>query len=111
MQSFNPLYVKAYKKLHPAVMCGVLASTGMYQKSDPLIWRTKMYLVSRLKLNFYIKPDFVSYDIWSLPQKWVTKFKGIKLAWTIGSPELEEKARKYVDNIIFENYCAEIPKP
>ena len=110
VQSFNPLYVKAYKKLHPAVMCGVLASTGMYQKTDPFRWRTKMYLVSRLKLNFYIKPDFVSYDVWSLPQPWVTKYKGIKLAWTVSTRELEEKARTYMDNIIFENYLAEIPQ-
>lgn len=110
VQSFNPLYVKAYKKLHPEVMCGVLASTGMYQKTDPFRWRTKMYLVSRLKLNFYIKPDFVSYDMWSLPQPWVTKYRGVKLAWTVNTHELEEKARTYVDNIIFEGYLAEIPK-
>ncbi len=107
VQSFDPFYAKAYKKLAPDVPCGILAQGKMSEKGDPLSWRIKAYLLSRMKFNKLVKPDFVSYGFWLLPQKCVTKFKGYKLAWTIRSPEDEAQARKYVDNIIFENYLAE----
>ena len=101
VQSFDPFYAKAYKKLCPAVPCG-----EMSKKGDSLAWKFKAHLLSRLKLNGLVKPDFVSYGFWQLPQKCVTKFGGTKLAWTVRSPEDDAHARKYVDNIIFENYLA-----
>ena len=106
MQSFDPFYAKAYKALAPAIPCGELAQAKMSEKGDPLSWKIKARLLSRLKLNFWVKPDFVSYGFWLLPQRCVTKFKGAKLAWTVRSPEDEAQARQYVDNIIFENYLA-----
>lgn len=106
VQSFDPFYAKAYKKLAPAVPCGILAQAKMSEKGDRLSWKIKAYFLSRLKFNGLVKPDFISYGFWLLPQKCVTKFKGAKLAWTIRSPEDEAQARKYVDNIIFENYPA-----
>ncbi len=106
VQSFDPFYAKAYKALAPAIPCGVLAQAKMSEKGDPLSWKIKAHLLSRLKLNFWVKPDFVSYGFWLLPQRCVTKFKGAKLAWTVRSPEDEAQARQYVDNIIFENYLA-----
>ena len=104
IQSFNPFYAHAYKKIHPEIMCGVLAAARMSEKTDPLSWRFKAYLLSRLKLNFITKPDFVSYDHAGLPVPAVTHFRGIKLAWTIRSEQEELAARKFVDNIIFEGY-------
>ncbi len=107
IQSFNPFYARAYKKLHPEVMCGVLASAKMSSKEDVLRWRIKAYFLSRLKFNILTRPDFVSYNHVGLPVPAVTRFKGAKLAWTIRSAEEEREARKYVDNIIFENYLAQ----
>lgn len=104
IQSFHPFYVRAYRKLRPQIPCGVLAQREMSEKGDSLRWRIEAFLLSRLKLNFLAKPDFVSYGVGSLPQKCVSKFKGTKLGWTVRSPEEEARARKYVDNIIFEGY-------
>lgn len=106
IQSFNPFYVKAYKKLRPDILCGILANRDMADKNSSLKWKIEAHFLSRLKFNFFVKPDFVSYGFWTLPHKWVTKFKGIKLAWTVRSPEDEAKARTYADNIIFEDYLA-----
>lgn len=106
IQSFNPFYVRAYKRLRPDVPCGVLSHWDMKEERKGLAWRFKAYLLSHLKLNFLVKPDFVSYGFWALPKKCVTKFKGAKLAWTIRSEADEAKARKYADNIIFETYLA-----
>ena len=108
IQSFNPFYSRAYKKLHPEILCGVLASAKMSSKGDTLGWRIKAHLLSRLRFNFITKPDFVSYNHVGLPVPAVTRFKGIKLAWTIRSPEEETAARKYVDNVIFEGYRANL---
>ncbi len=109
IQSFQPLYVKAFKKLRPHILCGVLA-TARTTKEDfggsPL-WRIKARIVKNLSLNFTVKPDFVSYCFADLPRKRVTKFKGFKLGWTVRSEEDEAQARKFVDNIIFENYLPE----
>ncbi len=107
VQSFDPFYVKAYKKLAPEVPCGILAQAKMSEKKDKLSWKFKAYLLSRMKFNGLVEPDFISYGFWKLPQRCVTKFGGIKLAWTVRSPEDEKQARKYVDNIIFENFLAE----
>lgn len=107
IQSFNPFYVKAYKKLRPAVPCGILAYWNMREEREGFVWKIKAYLLSHLKFNRSVKPDFISYGFVDLPKKCVTKFKGIKLAWTIRSEADEQRARRYTDNIIFENYLAE----
>lgn len=105
IQSFNPWYVKEYKKLRPNIMCGILssASTGK-DFGGGIKGAFKSWMLRDLRLNFTVKPDFVSYGHWGLPRKAVQKFKGYKLAWTIRSEEEADNALKYVDNIIFENF-------
>lgn len=103
IQSFNPFYVKAYKKLRPQIMCGVLSSrlTGK-DLGGGIKGACKAWMLRDLRLNFTVKPDFVSYSHEGLPCKCVKRFKGYKLAWTVRTKEEAEKALKYVDNIIFE---------
>lgn len=109
IQSFQPLYVKAYKALCPHILCGVLATAqaGKEAFGGGPLWRVKAYIVKNLALNFTVKPDFISYCFADLPRKCVEKFKGFKLGWTVRSHEEEAQARKYVDNIIFEGYLPE----
>jgi hypothetical protein len=58
-----------------------------------------------MPLNFLAKPDFISYEHIGLPLK---KNKGLPvISWTITSQSEYEKAKPYVNNIIFENF---IPK-
>lgn len=106
IQSFQPLYVKAFKKLRPYILCGVLATAqaGKEAFGGGPLWRIKAYIVRNLALNFWVRPDFVSYCFLDLPRGRVTKFKGVKLGWTVRSKEDESRARKFVDNIIFEGY-------
>ncbi len=106
VQSFNPLYVKAYRKLHPEILCGVL-STQQFTKKDfegDKLWRFKALIMRRMSLNFTVKPDFISYRNEDYPTPQTQKFKKIKLAWTVRSQEEELHARKYAHNIIFEGY-------
>lgn len=109
VQSFNPFYVKAFKKLRPDVPCGVLA-TAESTKADfgnSPFWKIKARAVKNMSFNRTVKPDFISYRFSDYPQKATEKFDGLKLGWTVRSMEEEAQARKYCDNIIFENYLPE----
>ncbi len=109
IQSFNPWYVRAYKRLRPQVMCGLLASASTGKDfGGGIKGAVTSWFLRDLRLKFTVKPDFVSYGLWGLPRPSVQKFKGIKLAWTVRSPEEEAQTRKYVDNIIFEGYLAKL---
>ena len=111
IQSFVPSYIKLFKALRPDIPCGILA-TAQTTKADfnnSPIWRIKAYVIKNMSLNKKVKPDFISYHFCDYPQKSTEKFKGPKLAWTVHSKEDEAYARKYADNIIFENYLPEKP--
>ena len=109
IQSFQPFYVGAFKKLRPDIPAGVLA-TAVSTKADfnnSPIWKIKAHAVKNMSFNKRVKPDFISYHFSDYPNKATEKFTGKKLAWTVRSPEEEAQARKYADNIIFEGY---VPK-
>lgn len=110
VQSFQPAYLKAYKKCCPDIACGILATGQKFTKADfngSAIWRVKAHVLKHMSLNFTVRPDFVSYRAEDLPCKPVSSFKGAKLCWTVRSPEEAERVRAYADNIIFEGFCPE----
>lgn len=99
VQSFNPLYAHAYKKLHRDIMCGVLGTAEQGAAKG-----FQAFAIKHLPLNFYTKPDFISYRKEDLPRKKIARFKGARLAWVVRSPSEESRLRPFVDNIIFEDY-------
>ncbi len=99
VQSFNPLYVKAYKKLCPGVPCGILGTAEKGAAKG-----LQGHIIKHMPLNFWVKPDFISYRKEDLPRKKLTRFKGIKLVWVVRSRGEETAARKFADNIIFEGF-------
>lgn len=112
VQSFSPFYIKEYKKIRPDVPAGILA-TASSCKADfngSPFWKIKACAVKNMTFNKSVKPDFISYRFNDYPNKATDKFNGAKLAWTVRSPEEETLARKYADNIIFENYLPKIPE-
>lgn len=112
VQSFQPFYIKAFKALRPDIPAGILA-TAQSCKADfggsPL-WRIKARAMKNMSFNKSVKPDFISYNFGDYPNKATDKFTGPKLGWTVRSPEDEERARKYANNIIFEGYIPKIPE-
>ena len=99
VQSFNPLYVKAYKDLCPAALCGILGTAEKGAAKG-----IEGHIIKHMSLNFWVKPDFISYRKEDLPRKKLARFKGIKLAWVIRSEAEARAARDHVHNIIFENF-------
>ena len=111
VQSFQPAYVKAYKKRCPAVPCGILATGQKFTKDDfhgSCLWRVKAHVLKYMSLNGSVKPDFISYRAADLPFRKVARFKGAKLCWTVRSEEEAARVRPYADNIIFEGFCPAI---
>lgn len=107
IQSFVPSYVKLFKKLRPDVPCGILAGAGFCKRDlgNSPFWRIKACVLKNMSLSK--NADFISYAFRDYPNKATERYKGTKLAWTVRSPEDEAYARKYADNIIFENYIPE----
>lgn len=99
VQSFQPFYVKAFKKLRRDVPCGVL---GTAEKDAAKGFRA--YTIRTLCFNFTVHPDFISYRKEDFLRRRVLRFKGPKLAWVVHSEKEENKIRKVADNIIFEGY-------
>lgn len=102
IQSFNPLYVNRIKKIAPEFIRGILAT----EKSE-----TKKILnniaITRMPLNWLIKPDFISYSHTGLPLK-KSKIKNRPvITWTITDQKTADKIKPYAQNVIFEKF---IPK-
>lgn len=101
IKSFSPISVHWFKKNFPEIPRGFLSST--LGKENICILK-KIALKSKFLL-WFLKPDFLSYSIDSLPNNQVANFRKnhIVLGWTIRSKSDLEKAKKYCDNFICEN--------
>ena len=99
VQSFDPLYVHAYKKLRPEVPCGLLGTAEAGAAKG-----IQAFVVKHLPLNFYVKPDFISYRKEDLPRGKLSRFRGLRLAWVVRSEKESARLRPYIDNIIFESF-------
>ncbi len=107
IQSFSPIIVYWYRKHAPEVLRGLLA-TNYEDLNVPNAVRLGLRAGTRVFMRRIIKrirPDFISYNILSFPNKVMNRFKNEKmpfLTWTINKPELVAKSKEYADNIIFE---------
>lgn len=107
IQSFNPFIVKWFKKNRPDVLRGQLA--GYFEGED--LGGIQKFVLKRMSFNRKNLPDFISYDIRNLPNKYVNQYLKKHdvpiLGWTVRSQTEYEKIAPFVQNIIFENF---IPK-
>ena len=101
IKSFNPFSINYIRKNYPEAIRGQLISSFKNKKMSKI----KKIFLSKFIFNFISKPDFISYDIKSLPNKKIAKLRKNKmiLGWTIRSEEDLDKAKKYCDNFICEN--------
>lgn len=105
VQSFNPYSMEYFKVNAPDIPRGQLSC--VFDKKT--LTRFKRYMLSHLKMNHVSCPDFISYSIDNLPNKYVTKTKLPVLAWTVRSNTEAEKAAQCSDNIIFEKFTPQQP--
>ena len=101
VKSFNPLSVYWFKKHYPNIIRGQLSSKF---QDEPWSFMKKV-IIKYMPFNFITKPNFISYDINSLPDKRIEKFRKDRpvICWTIKTKEEFNKAKKYCDNMVCEN--------
>ncbi len=105
--SFHPGIVSWFKKHHPDVIRGQITE---YFKADDKMKPYMKYLMKTLFFNRFTKPDFISYGIHDLPNKWADKAKkkGITvISYAARSQEDLNFVRSRYDNVVFEYF---IPK-
>lgn len=101
VQSFDPLSMEYFYKNAPHIMRGQLSS---FYKDCNDIPRRERSRLKKLKYNKISHPDFISYMLGDLPNKYV-KATGLPvLAWTVRSELEATKAQNLCDNIIFEGF-------
>lgn len=101
VESFDP-YSMEYFSIHaPNIMRGQLAHKFMRYRDVGLIQGLRL---SKLKLNYVSKPDFIAYNAYDLPYKPVSKCNLPVIAWTVTSQAQAKKLQPYVDNFIFEGF-------
>ena len=98
VQSFDPTVLIAFKKFAPDVLRGQLASGA-----PPELGFIKKYVIKHTPLNFLTRPDFVNYDLDSLPTA-KRNYNGLPLiCWTVATKTQKEKAQSLGINYVFEN--------
>lgn len=108
VQSFNPFSLMWFKENAPGILRGQLSSNFKSLEAQSY----KKLMLQYMFFNRLVKPDFISYDIASLPNRRVSglRNKGVPvLSWTIKNKDDLKRARLYSDNFIFENIYLEYP--
>lgn len=103
VQAFNPCRVLWLKNNCPGIKRGQLSRFFESTEYNFL----KKYALTHMLLNAVTKPDFVSYDISTMPNKIIDRVKGKGipvLAWTVTDFEQLTFALKYCDAAIFESF-------
>ena len=104
IQSLNPLSLEWFSKYAPNVLRGQLSYFFNDESAKNVSW-FKRFALKRMMLNKRSKPDFISYSVLNLPNRYVKKYKDLPLiGWTVKSQEQYRNISKYVDNIIFEDF-------
>ena len=103
IQSFDPRIINWFHIHEPRIIRGQLAYSF---KDYPNLSKVQKFLLRTMLLNVQTRPDFIAYEISSLPHLavsfWRKVYKMPLLTWTINTKAELQKARKLGANVIFE---------
>jgi len=104
IQSFDPRILGWYRAHEPRTLRGQLAYSF---KRHPTLPKAQKFLLRNMLLNIHTRPDFIAYEIDSLPNAavvfWRSLFRLPLLTWTISTKADLQKSRDLGANIIFEH--------
>lgn len=106
VQSFDPYALEFCYKNAPRIMRGQLSS--YFHHADIEASHRDKVRLKKLKYNDISHPDFISYKITNLPNKYVKNTGLPVLGWTVKSALQAQKAAALCDNIIFEGFIPQI---
>jgi glycerophosphoryl diester phosphodiesterase len=102
--SFHPTAVSLLKKFYPHVIRGQISE---YFKDNKHMNKFQKYLMKSMYFNRATQPDFVSYGINDLPNKYLDKLKKkgvVIISYAARSQEDFDKVKSYYDNVVFEYF-------
>ncbi len=105
--SFNPAVVRWFKKHQPQIIRGQISK--FFVKDDHIIWPVS-HILKAMYLNHFTKPDFISYHVHDMPNKYIDKYKKKGLAIISFAARNQDEldfVRTHYDNVVFEYF---IPK-
>ncbi len=100
--SFHPKVVSWFKKYHPEIIRGQISE---YFKDDKKMNFIAKYLMKSLFFNRFTKPDFVSYGIYDMPNKYLDKLmkKGLTvISYAARSQKEYDFVKSHYHNTVFE---------
>lgn len=112
IESFNPFVVAWFNKYRPNVLRGILSTD--YKKNKINRSPIERFILTNLLLNWYAKPDFISYNHKYCRQfsyklcKWL--YNPVNVAWTIRSQEELDKAKDCFEIFIFDSFIPDKDK-
>jgi glycerophosphoryl diester phosphodiesterase len=101
--SFHPKVVYWFKKNHPEVIRGQIAE---FFKRDSIHCIFK-YLLKTMFFNRFTKPDFISYGIYDMPNRYLDQLmkKGMTIiSYAAKSQEDLDRIRSLYHNAVFEHF-------
>lgn len=102
--SFHPKVVYYLKKHHKDVIRGQISE---FFKSDQNMPRLFKFLMKRMAFNLFTRPDFISYGIYDMPNKYLDKLKkkGITIiSYAARSQKDFDFVKSHYDNVVFEYF-------
>ncbi len=106
IQSFNPFGLMWYRKYHPEVVRGQLATDFVKEKIEGS--RVQYFILKHLLFNFITKPDYIAYHhvykkalSFTLCRK---LYRTKPVAWTIQSQKELEDSKGYYQVFIFDSF-------
>lgn len=101
IQSFNPISLMYLKCKIKDILIGQLSCDFSNVKMN----RVLKYILQNLYFNYILKPDFLSFDLKSMPNKYVNNFKKNKfvIGWNIQSKKELKQAKILFDAYICDN--------
>jgi glycerophosphoryl diester phosphodiesterase len=100
--SFHPRVVSWFKKFHPEVIRGQISE---YFKTDKAMNPISKYLMKSMFFNRFTRPDFISYGIYDMPNKYIDKAmkKGITvISYAARTQEQFDFVKSRYHNTVFE---------
>ena len=110
--SFHPKVVYYLKKYHNNVIRGQISE---YFKTDNKMPKLFKFLMKRMMFNRFTKPDFISYGIYDIPNKYLDKLKkkGITIiSYAARSQKDFDFVKSHYHNVVFEYFTPtkKVPK-
>jgi glycerophosphoryl diester phosphodiesterase len=106
--SFDPDQVLALREIMPQLPRGIVAEHDYTATDWPEASAAQRRGMTHLRHLFRTRPHFVAYWVNELPAMapWITRnILGLPLlGWTVRTPEQRERAARYADQMIFEEF-------